>query len=461
MVEENRIFVGALSQNTSEQSLLEYFQQYGAVECTIHMDKQTGRSKGFGFVSFQDGGMQSGDLIQEVLSIKHTVDGKTVDCKVSVQKGLAPPPQNPLNVPAASSRSGNPANGGFDPSAWQQPMAHGRGGTMRGSPQLPDGRAPASGEAPTQHKLFVGGLSQRTTKESMHEYFSTYGLCDCVIMVDKETGRSRGFGFVVYELQDAVLSALSMQGHELDGKQVECKACEEPNAPTAQPSSASWSAGQHDVQHHGGAPVHAAQQNRHYEHHGGAPVDATRMFVGGLPQTCDSNRLGAYFSQFGPVTEAKVHMDKDTQRSKGFGYVSFDSPHSVELALANGRNLVIDDKWVEVKRSEARSNKGAGSGGSGWHPASGDAFGGLLPPRSFPDLGIPLAPGSQASKAAQYLAPEQAFEIRRMVHLLQDPTTCSVIQALIDDLNPAVAVQLAYQPLLSKGGGGGRRHSPY
>lgn len=91
--------------------------------------------------------------------------------------------------------------------------------------------------------------------------------------------------------------------------------------------------------------------------------DPTRIFVGGLPQTVQSSQLGGYFSQFGTVTEAKVHMDSDSGRSKGFGYVSFDSESAVEEAIASaGQGLQIDEKRVEVKRCEART--GGGKGGS-------------------------------------------------------------------------------------------------
>merc|ERR1711904_532902 len=94
------------------------------------------------------------------------------------------------------------------------------------------------------------------------------------------------------------------------------------------------------------------QANHQYE--------ATRIFVGGLPQSCDSQRLGEIFAQFGNVVEANVHIDSATQRSKGFGYISFDNSRSVELALASGRSVIIDDKLVEVKRCEVKGGKASG-----------------------------------------------------------------------------------------------------
>lgn len=49
-------------------------------------------------------------------------------------------------------------------------------------------------------RYFVGGLSHATTSETMRAFFSSFGkVVDCTVMVDRETGRSKGFGFVTFE----------------------------------------------------------------------------------------------------------------------------------------------------------------------------------------------------------------------------------------------------------------------
>jgi len=49
-------------------------------------------------------------------------------------------------------------------------------------------------------KIFIGGISPMTTQDSIFKHFEVYGqLCDCVLMQDKNTGKSRGFGFVTYK----------------------------------------------------------------------------------------------------------------------------------------------------------------------------------------------------------------------------------------------------------------------
>jgi cold-inducible RNA-binding protein len=72
------------------------------------------------------------------------------------------------------------------------------------------------------NKLFVGGVSWNTTDESLREAFEKFGeVTDAVIITDRETGRSRGFGFVTYQNNDDAETAIkSMDGTELDGRTI-------------------------------------------------------------------------------------------------------------------------------------------------------------------------------------------------------------------------------------------------
>lgn len=71
-------------------------------------------------------------------------------------------------------------------------------------------------------KLFVGGLSWDTTQEGLHAAFQEFGeLEEAVVVTDRETGRSRGFGFVRYTTEDAAAAALNaLNGKELDGRRL-------------------------------------------------------------------------------------------------------------------------------------------------------------------------------------------------------------------------------------------------
>lgn len=71
-------------------------------------------------------------------------------------------------------------------------------------------------------KLFVGGLSFDTTEHSMEQCFCKFGqVKEAVVVKDRETGRSRGFGFVTFTNPDDAKDALhGMNGENLDGRQI-------------------------------------------------------------------------------------------------------------------------------------------------------------------------------------------------------------------------------------------------
>ena len=71
-------------------------------------------------------------------------------------------------------------------------------------------------------KLFVGSLAWATTSESLKKAFEAYGVVtDAKVITDRETGRSRGFGFVTFENDaDAEKAISEMDSHELDGRKI-------------------------------------------------------------------------------------------------------------------------------------------------------------------------------------------------------------------------------------------------
>jgi len=71
-------------------------------------------------------------------------------------------------------------------------------------------------------KLFVGGISWNTSEAGLREAFEQYGeVVEATIVVDRDTGRSRGFGFVVFaDDGDAIKAVESLNGTELDGRTI-------------------------------------------------------------------------------------------------------------------------------------------------------------------------------------------------------------------------------------------------
>ena len=79
---------------------------------------------------------------------------------------------------------------------------------------------------------------------------------------------------------------------------------------------------------------------------------AQKLFIGGLAGTVTSESMREFFSQFGKVVDATVMLDRETGRSKGFGFVSFENVN-VEPMLCFG-NLQIDGKLVRFSPQTSR-----------------------------------------------------------------------------------------------------------
>ena len=156
---------------------------------------------------------------------------------------------------------------------------------------------PSSSQVTT--KIFVGGLSPSVTSEGLISHFSAYGeVVDATIMNDKITGRPRGFGFVTFRNPEAV-DALMEEQHVLDGKQVECKRAVPMgyvDSKTGQPSGGPPSSSR---------PAAAAAPSAP------ARYNPEKIFVGGLPISCDDNKLREYFSKYGVIVDAVVMIDRD------------------------------------------------------------------------------------------------------------------------------------------------------
>ena len=88
------------------------------------------------------------------------------------------------------------------------------------------------------------------------------------------------------------------------------------------------------------------------------------LFVVGLPYDLDDAELEEIFEKFGTVASAKVAIDKETGKSRGFGFV--DMPNSIEAkdAIENLNDISLGKKPLIVKEAEDRNSQGGKGGGS-------------------------------------------------------------------------------------------------
>lgn len=86
-----------------------------------------------------------------------------------------------------------------------------------------------------------------------------------------------------------------------------------------------------------------------------------RLFVGSLAWATTDDGLEAAFSPFGAVTSAKVITDRETGRSRGFGFVEMDNGAEDAINALNGSDL--DGRQIVVNEARPRENRGGGGGG--------------------------------------------------------------------------------------------------
>jgi RNA-binding protein Musashi len=189
--------------------------------------------------------------------------------------------------------------------------------------------------------MFIGGLNWDTTDgthysywllfiyrtqsyivEALREYFTQFGKVDaCTIMRDA-AGRSRCFAFLTFD-DPASVNAVMVREHFLDGKIVRAT-----NLWMYRCCNLTFLF-QID-------PKRAIPRQEHQR--------ATKLFIGGLAGSVTSESMREFFSQFGKVIDSTVMLDRETGRSKGFGFVSFEDTN-VQPFLGFG-NLEIDGKLV-------------------------------------------------------------------------------------------------------------------
>ena len=186
-------------------------------------------------------------------------------------------------------------------------------------------------------KIFVGGLNQVTNSNSLRAYFSRFGSVVATnIVFDRVTQKSRGFGFVQFASHDTIRDIMPMQ-HSIDGRVVELKPAQKSGARTLGTKIPEFN------------PLFQKKVEEERN------KNARKVFVGGLKLSTTVDGIISYFERFGPIDECTITRNKQTGRSRGFGFVTFSSPDTVDEALKHRHT--IEGKGVEIKRAENRGGK--------------------------------------------------------------------------------------------------------
>lgn len=162
-----KLFIGGLSYTTTEESLSNFFSQWGDLtDCVVMQDPATKRSRGFGFVTFGEARM-----VDECMNNRpHKLDGREVEAKRAVSREES-----------------------------HKPGVH-----------------------KSVKRMFMGGIKEPVKEEDVKVYFETYGKVESVeLLTDKNSGKKRGFGFVNFDDYDVVDKIVQTRRHVINGVSIE------------------------------------------------------------------------------------------------------------------------------------------------------------------------------------------------------------------------------------------------
>ena len=100
-----------------------------------------------------------------------------------------------------------------------------------------------------------------------------------------------------------------------------------------------------------------------------------RLYVGNLSFDTNEQTLRGAFDQFGEVTDCKVITDRETGRSRGFGFVTMGNSEEAQQSISGMDGVMFDGRPLRVNEAEERRPRSGGFGGGGFS-GGGGGFGG-------------------------------------------------------------------------------------
>ncbi|KAJ8529074.1 hypothetical protein K7X08_035909 [Anisodus acutangulus] len=161
---------------------------------------------------------------------------------------------------------------------------------------------------PAHRKIFVHGLGWDTTAETLTSVFGKYGeIEDCKAVTDKVSGKSKGYGFILFKHRSGSRKALREPQKKIGTRMTSCQLASAGPVPAPPPTAAA-------------APSVSEYTQR-------------KIFVSNVAADLDPQKLFEFFSKFGEVEEGPLGLDKATGKPKGFCLFVYKSVESARKAL--------------------------------------------------------------------------------------------------------------------------------
>lgn len=213
--------------------------------------------------------------------------------------------------------------------------------------------------------LFVGNLSWNVDEDWLRSEFESFGeLSGCRIVTDRESGRSRGFGYVEYtNAADAAKAYEAKKGSDLDGRTINLD-----YATQRQPKP------------EGGNDRAQARAGKYGDQ---TSPESDTLFVGNLPFSASEDSIRDLFSEQGNILGIRLPTDPESGRPKGFGYIQFGSIEEAKTAHGalngeelEGRSIRLDFSTPRPPREGGGFGGGRGGGRGGFGGRGGGGRGG-------------------------------------------------------------------------------------
>ncbi|XP_060970038.1 UBP1-associated protein 2B isoform X1 [Cannabis sativa] len=176
-------------------------------------------------------------------------------------------------------------------------------------------------------KIFVHGLSWDTTRETLTAIFEPFGCIEeCNVVLDKNTGKAKGYGFVLYKKRRAAIKALKNPQKRIMNRIASCQLA------SVGPVS-------------GGPPAQGVISTP-------AP---RKIYVSNVPSETDPEKLRAFFCKFGEIETGPIGFDTQTGKSRGFALFVYKTPEGLRKALQEPHKMFNGHQLHCQKATEGKN----------------------------------------------------------------------------------------------------------
>jgi len=350
-----RLRVANLAWETEDQAFKDFFSKFNPSEAVIIRRKKTNRSRGYGFVNFDN----ENDM-KAALELNGTeLDGREITIAVSTSKGP---------YPEGSKKPQEAQGGSGDDAAEQEPSAA---------------------------RLIVQRLGWEVDDDKLAEAFGKYGEVESAkVIKNRRSQRSRGYGFVTFKNEEDGAKALeALNGNEELGFSQKNEDNEEE---TKQPIRVAVATAQKPKPKPAKArtsrkPRRARKTNDGDDGDENDRPGPRRLFVRDLNEETGEDKIRAAFEEYGEIKNIRIVQDRETEKSKGIAFVTFNEHESFKKALeaftsadgTSGGNIdgadvvvkrALPSRFIRNRRGRGRGRGGGGRGGNTDGGTSGTAL---------------------------------------------------------------------------------------